>query len=417
MESDLAYHTINEGKLAKLHSILNVLRDKEDAGGSSDSPDASQEQDQQDQPRKPEFLRVFDKTDPADVSSMTLPSNRRRKRRNRLSKAVLRVLHEDSPDLSSDSGDNLDDGPLSSSLNKQSMAWIRSRRLESQGEGSGRPRSDSFQSIPKLRESLNAGNVSKVSTYAFDSPKRKSTPMLDVGERGNVSGDRSHVTSKGDPRHSYDGSKQNGETQLHYKVMDNRPQPDDDSPSQQDAKYASPVCKHYSVPVEVSLHRISIKDVDEPSKTDVGRTYSCGVQARQKKSVGHPSILPSHVLAEQDKPRPRSLGDMDMLGSDDELLLVRAPVPSRNRRSVVVSPGGVMEMSSLDFTSKGAGRSSLPVTSSYFAADGGEKQRLSYKGEVATRTWLKRISRADNMSKCHSLDDLLEAVPKKPIAK
>ena len=443
MESDLARHTINEAKLAKLHSILNVLRnDKED---SSDPDIVEPTENQEQAPKRPEFLRVFDT---ADANAQTLPSNhRRRKRKNKVSKAVLRVLHEDlaAGDLSSDSGDNLDDsGPSSSTLNRQSVEWLHSRQGKFEPQGSDvRPRSDSFQTIPKLRDSLNAGKVNKVTNYAFDSPKKRPLSR-DVGhvtgERGHVNGEngrvaneRGHGTSI-DLQHSDDTSGRDEDAQFHYTVMD------EDSPLQQDAKYASPVCKHYSVPVQISVHRISVKDVDEPLEIEPGRTMSFNVAPTRDADV-LASIRPSR-LSERDKPRSRSLGDMDLLGSDDEVLLVRAPVADHtptdggdHHRSDTKSPSSPMEMSSLDFTTRRVGdeRSSLPVDmhkrlSCYVGGaerrkernrlscfvDGAGKEGRRDSGDVATsrRSWLDRVNRNESMQKSRSLDNLIES-PKK----
>lgn len=400
MDMDLARHTINEAKLAKLHSILNVLRDAEDTS-SDHAVDALE-------PKRPDFLSVFDTGNTADTNAKTLPSShRKRKKRNRLSKAVLRVLHEDSADLSSDSGDNLDDDAPENTLNKKSMAWLQSRKLEPRGPD-GRPRSDSFQTIPKLRASLNAGKINKVSNYAFDdhSPKKRS-PLRDIGAQG-------HVTSTGVPRRGYNTSTRDDDTQFHYKVMDTRSQVEEDSPSQPDAKYASPVCKYYSVPVEISVHRISVKDVDEPPELEIGRALSFNVAAMRKE--GRVLASEQQNKTERDKPRSRSLGDVDLLGSDDEVLLVRAPVTSRSpagfyRRSTVISPGGAMEMTSLDFTSRGVGNGSSEPS--------GMMQRMSCfvggaepedKDDDVTGIWVRRN---ESIPKSKSLDDLLESEPKK----
>lgn len=425
MESDLARHTINEAKLAKLHSILNVLRDKEDLN----DPDLVDEPVESRDPKRPEFLRVFDAN---DTNAKTLPSNhRRKKRRNKVSKAVLRVLHEDlaAGDISSDSGDNLDDnGPP---LNRQSVAWLHSRNLEPQGPD-GRPRSDSFQTIPKLRESLNAGKISKVTSYAFDSPKKRPLSR-DVGhvsgERGHVTSQNGHVTGKGGHATSVnlqeggdDTSRRDEDTQLHYKVMD------EDSPSQLDSKYASPVCEHYSVPVQISVHRISVKNVDEePPEMEVGRAMSFNVamRPRRHKDVDVLASIHPSRLSERDKPRSRSLGEMDMLGSDDEVLFVRAPVAGHTPAGEGdhhnnASPSSPVEMSSLDFTSgRGAvnGKGSLPAHAhkrlSCFVG-GAERERERDRQATARRSWLDRVNRSDSIQKSKSLDNLMEVAPKKP---
>lgn len=71
MENDLARHTINEAKLAKLHSILDVLRE---SGEASDS-------DPEQQPKRPEFLSVFDTGGTAQLNTRTLPGRQKKKRK------------------------------------------------------------------------------------------------------------------------------------------------------------------------------------------------------------------------------------------------------------------------------------------------------------------------------------------------
>lgn len=399
VDTDLARHTINEAKLAKLHSILNVLREKED---SSDAEVSER------QPERPAFLSVFDAGNPADSYTKTLPNAvKKRKKRNRVSKAVLRVLREDSADLSSDSGDNLDDGPPSSTLNRRSMAWLLARKHD-KNSLDARPRSDSFQKIPRLRESLNAGKINTVSTYAFadHSPKKLlpsgGTHKLEQQSRASSEG-RSTV-----PRQSHMTS--------HYKVMDTRSQVEDDSPSQQDTKYSSPVCKYYSVPVEISVHRISVKDVDELPEIEIGRTKSFDVSMK-KTEAQELVTFQQRMLTQQDKPRSLSLGDAELLESDDEVLLVRTPVvnrspadsPAINRRSVAQVPTspGAKEVTSLDFTSAGLQRYSRSFVGTAGREDGNAN-------DVAQRwgSGKNRVQRNTSIPKSKSLDDLDDSRPK-----
>lgn len=401
VDMDLARHTINEAKLAKLHSIFNVLRETEDGGGSSDGEIIER------QPKRPEFLSVFDPDNGTD-STKTLPSSvRKRKKRNRLSKAVLRVLREDSADdLSSDSGDNLDDGPPPTTLNRRSIAWLQSRKQDHEHNNlDGRPKSDTFQAIPRLRESLNAGKINKVSTYAFDdrSPKmnRKTGQTHNLEQHSRMSSEGSNIV----PRH---------------KVVDTRSQAEEESPSQQDVKFSSPVCKHYSVPVEISVHRISVKDVDEPPEIEPSRTKSFDVSMKGKKAE-ELVIFQQKMLAPQTKPRSRSLGDADALESDDEVLLVRTPVtnlspaesPAMTRRSLVQVPNSPeekeLEVTSLDFTSAAIRRHSRS-----FVATAGRDDDDEIDG---TRTQPRRkkrnkVRRHSTILLSKSLDNLVETESK-----
>lgn len=385
VDMDLARHTINEAKLAKLHSILNVLRESEDR---SDAEVSEQ------RPKRPEFLSVFDPGNGTDDHTKTLPSGvKKRKKRSKLSKAVLRVLHEGSADLSSDSGDNLEDGPPSSTLNRQSEAWLQARKYD---HSDNRPRSDSFQAIPSLRQSLNAGRINKVSTYTFDehSPKKHPPP-------GHIHNLKHKVSSEG-------SSAVPGQSHVtsHYTVVDTRSQMEEDSPSQQDAIYSSPVCKHYSVPVEISVHRISVKDVDEPPEIEIGRAKSFDVGMKRKEAQ-ELLAFKQKMLTREDKPRSRSMGDAYLLESDDEVLLVRTPVANRspadspavNRRSVAHVPAspGAREVTSLDF-----GVCAQRHSRSFIGHAGRNE------GDDITQTW-ERVRRNVSFPKSKSLDDLSDS--------
>ena len=349
-QSSLARHTINEAKLAKLRSIVDVLRDT--AGDTDDTSDTDSVRptEQQDQ-TIPEFIKVFDTnrkpSDTADAKTI----KKRRKRSKPSKKAGLRALLENSPDISSDSGDNLDDdGPPSSSLNKTSMAWLQSRKMEAHS----RPLSDSFHTIPRLRESLNAGKMNRVSNYTFDnqSPEklRSQSVSTSADDYSSIATkpkaqDRSHVTSKG-------GDSCEGPSDIqHYKVMDNRSSnAEEDSPVQSDPKYPSPVCKYYSVPVEISLHRINIVDVDKLPEMEIARSRSFGT--KEGAGAKLPLQTDENTVTMGIHLRSRSLGELDNLESDDEVLVVRAPVASHKAPSA----GAPAVTSSLDSPYRSRGR-------------------------------------------------------------
>lgn len=440
-------HTINEAKLAKLHSILNVLRearqDTRDSGGA--------DSDAAEQSGRPEFLSIFD-AGSSDIkegkSSGKGESGRykKRKKRSKLAKAVLRVLREDSADVSSasDSGDNLDDGPPVSALNKQSMAWLRARKLDPNYGSGHRPRSDSFQTIPRLRESLNAGRVNKVSTYCFDDRSADKLRLQSNLPHNNNSAGLAHMARGEESRASKDVAPSQTQLtprdnmQLHYRVMDTKSLIEEDSPSYQDSKFSSPVCKHYSVPVEVSLHRISVKDVDKPLETEIARTKSFGVAYRHNKtdaSTGDDShFQPESGSLMLTKPRSRSLGDiLNDPKSEDEVLIVRTPVKNRTpnnspmsqRRPVAVVDVGVQpelgeeELSSLDFvvrTSGGVAAMRHAHSRSLVGSGDGDGRSASiadqpsWEGEGGGGNLGSNLGAT--LTKSRSLNNLVEAVPK-----
>ena len=486
---DLARHTINEAKLAKLHSILDVLRnDSEDAAAASSDTEPSAADRLSSRPR-PEFVSMFDagksetthskdkdhrqaKAEPLDAR--TLPS-RKKKRRSRLSKAMLRVLYEDPVDVSgsSDSGDNLDDDATPTPLNQQSLAWLKSRKLDPNSAFNNkgdRPRSDSFQSIPSLRESLNAGKRNAVSTYSFDdhlpdgANNTERTPRVcSLGHMTTRPADESRLVS--DVRTYVPSVHSDSDMQLHYTVVDTKSTEEDSPLSQQDVKFSSPTCKYYSVPVEVSLHRINVVDVDKPlEEGEVLRTKSFGGRHAASNSTAVQVERAKSALAAS-KARSKSLGNiMDNMESDDEVLIVRAPVaPSSSpmhssyahRGSTLGAPvppshrhsegrpeerpregegediiiggeePGEEEMSSLDFKAR------TKVASMCLRDEPGQTQRLqqppqSRQGRVCSfmgsesegansQRWehIGGIGTAKNgMMKCRSLDNLMDAVPK-----
>ncbi len=337
-ETSLTRHTINVAKLAKLRSIVDVLRDTAgdtDDASDTDSTGLTQHNKQLQQHHTvPEFVKVFDTTskstdmvDPADPKTI----KKRRKRTKPSKKLGLRALLENSPDVSSDSGDNLDDdGPPSSTFNKTSMAWLQSRKMEMKN----RPLSDSFHTIPRLRESLNAGKMNKVSNYSFDdhSPEKERSQSVSNADLSttatSLAHERSHVTSKDSDSERH---KTPSDIQVHYTVMDNRPNTEEDSPLLSDPKFSSPVCKYYSVPIEISLHRISVIDVDKPPEMEILRTKSFGTDVKRPKE-GSGVKVPVRTddsditMSNSIQFRSRSLGELDYLESDDEVLVVRAPV-------------------------------------------------------------------------------------------
>lgn len=475
--------TINEAKLAKLHSIMSVLRSSDDPSGKKVPPGNSSGGQSTKKEGKPAFVDIFDSVKRNTTYSS---STKKRRKKSKLSKAMLRVLHEDSPDVSSDSGDNLDeDPPTSSPLNKQSLAWLQSRKSDPYygSSSSDRPRSDSFQVIPKLRESLNAGKVSRVhvSTYTFDDPdlspencmsdEQEERHMTSRGIGGGdhvISVTHEYVRNHGTPTCDDDESHVTSEgsvVPLHYRVIDTKNQAEEAS---QDSRFLSPVSKHYSVPIEVSVHRINVVDVDKEEEVmDIGRSRSFDTTKSRragKRATGrkHDSVLSYSAAYEEEgitdaegsaisltKPRSKSLDDID-LKSDGEVLIIRTPISSANhsldnspnlqRRVVsgsgpaevkpVVRPasnlegGGSVETSSLDFKANRARALSVGV------GEEGEKQaRRQSRSFHSSRDDLVGadlpqglaqsweldhvgVGRGNSFPVSRSLDNLVDSVPK-----
>lgn len=399
----LTRHTINEAKLAKLNSIISVLRETVDDSSEGESQGGhhggGEGSNGGESPPIPEFTSIFrmDKKVEEEKKQPKENGKRRQKRRSRPPRTMLHALREDLADneLSSDSGDNHDDdtSPVDS-FNDQSMAWLASQKTNSGrgGDSWARPQSDSFQVIRKLRESLNAGGRNKISNYTFENP---------LGVQ--------RVAEKGVDMEDHKERKE----QMHYKLVDTKSQAEEDpsvvtsprpfsmpaysSPSE----VSSPDCKCYPVPVEVSIHRISVVDVDkereEQMKADVIRTRSVETKppvggheriGRRKpmgeripvkfgKTDNNENSILLRPPSGKRKTRSRSLGDMECLSSDEEVLLIRTPftgqlnIEAASRVPILseqnegtgskfetvnsqfpVSPGGPGAMSSLDYTTR-----------------------------------------------------------------
>ena len=346
-----------------------------------------------------------------------------------------------------------------------------------------RPRSDSFQTLLRLRESLNAGKRNKVTTYAFDDDRSP--------ERVKGQGVKGRPGSMGEVEGRVGGqSGEKGVQQRHYRVMDTKSPMDEESPlppssspvaggsGQQQGlappTFSSPTCKYYSVPVEISLHRINVVDVDKPvEEMEILRTMSCNVRRNDKadgsSGTGVGGLGTADVVRPEcgegnggggefacSKARSRSLGDMDDLESDDEVLLVRAPVvspahaaaamtpptsisssldsPLRQRSPVApVHPEGEgrplekeekkegEEMSSLDFKARTEASGGVAMVSKM-----DHQHRLTHTRSIILtsgegereRSWepVRRVGSgkggAGGMTLSRSLDNLVDAVPK-----
>ena len=450
---DMSRHTINEAKLAKLNGILNVLRDT----ANEDDTDTAE-------PQTPEFISVFE-TKESDGKEHV--HERKRRKKTKASKSMLDVLHEDTA-ISSDSGDNLNDDSEMvpyTPLNKQSLAWLEFQKQnpgygKDYGRGTGRrqrPRSDSFQTIPRLRESLNAGKLNKVFNYTFDD--QSSPNYLDQDSPDNVESSldrkqrtsehnkrpdhlttkeegQNHVTSKYNKHHDHVTSQEEknhtcSEENVHYKVMDTKCQVGEDEIDSPSTHSATSNC--YPVPVELSLHRINVMDVDKPKeeKPSALRTFSFDPRSslvdwnRGLASDKFQYPEGSDDTSLRMKPRSKSLDDVDEIKSNDEVLIVRAP---NNRMSfeskqnahgcftdknTVPSTGKATDneaISSLDYKV----RSSAPVQTNDDHSDNRYLLHYNYKEEEDDNmmTWHhdhERNNKTLSLSKCRSLDSLADA--------
>lgn len=494
VSKEMVTHTINEAKLAKLNSILNVLRgadnggegeEGDNGGASSDIDTCNQQAAAAARSSLPKFVSIFESEkfnsdDETSVGSSGSGPARRRKqqRRNKLSKAMLQVLESSAVDAecSSDSGDNLDNLQASDStdggssrrnkviLNQQSRAWLDESRR----------RSDSFQKIPKLRESLNAGKLNKVTNYSFDDSGNGGSAPYSRGSSGlshsnHMTHGKSHMTSVEELENEATAVEK---PQVHYKLVDTKDDRDskyddkDSPPSSLQSKFASPDCKCYPVPVEVSLHRISIIDVDNNTKEELWRTKSCDERNRTPKSSRRTLPQEEDISAiEGSKIRSKSLGDMEKLDFNEEVLVVKSPrlnrkltepalmiketvvpvavkhrsepfpaPPSEKRASLaperrvhlnekkVTVEEEEEEVSSLDFTKRP--KFQVPLrdverlkrrSKSFFTAsigsDDGALGRSWGSNDVGSWGSSTNCRKSASMSKCHSLDNIVDMVP------
>lgn len=382
-------HTINEAKLAKLNSIISVLRGSADSsdGGEGGGGKGGGSSGGELTPPLPEFTNIF-KTDKQLVENE--PENRgspqgsrqRQRKRNKLPRTVLHALREDLADSehSSDSSDyHDDDSSPSNSLNEQSTAWLAMQKRNGTGRINWvRPQSDSFY-IPRMKESLNAGRRNKVSNYTFDSPLE----VQRVAERTNeIESDEMEENEEG------------RQQQMHYKLLHIKSLPEEEEeermkdsslsrPFSMPADFSSSMKasspyhrKSYPVPVEVSVHHICVVDVDkekeELEKLDLIRSRSMNTRSpamgQEGTSVGGAMTMGERIpikfeKTEYDsddsskiwlrrpsprtKPRALSLGDMESLSSDEDVFLVRTPIrgqPQQQGSDIIhltpVSSGG-----------------------------------------------------------------------------
>jgi len=390
-------HTLNEAKLAKLSSIITVLRQSvgedtgEDTGGNiaaTAGNDAAAGRNQNKRESTPEFLKMFEeqgkegekvKDDHIQLENPPNDSDKKKaKRKSRPPRTMLKAVREDGANncRTSDSGEPGDTPPASENptLNQQSLEWLASRKMSS-GEDSN------LQQIPILRESLHGSRPNRVNHYMFESLSSETKRSLASEFKNRPFSESTEVTS---------GLHQ----QLHYKLVDTRVQGETEEKTYQEPHkkgvtvttlknaprplslpashtVSSPECKCYHVPVEVSVHRISVVDVDrqeEQAKADIARTRSVDTRppgAWSKKDGSSQAAMERSLLSSSQaagdemaagrfsggvmlrapvssgsirKSRSRSMGDVELLSSDEEVLLVRAPPRSELKEACLDTP-------------------------------------------------------------------------------
>lgn len=332
-----------KAQVTRLANILKVLKD------SAESDDAQSPDD------------VLDTIDNKEV------------KRNKL-QSIIRVLREDTVCSSSDSGDNLEDSNEStdgnhlcsitpiddgtfSTLDRRVRRRKQHRSTARDPVKSSRPKSDSFNVIPTLRGSLSGRGRSKVPTFSFLEEMQGSVQLSIQRE-----------SSTEDLDSMDDDERSDATFAEHYRLIDDGHSDNEREPCQPTQPPQQPVLiveesnllvdpclgglapplakpsDYTRYPVEVSLHRINVVDVD---REDMERES-------RRKAFTLPSTIKNHdrsIVMDLDlnttpevngskiiQGRSKSLGDMDDLESEEEIILVRSPM----------TPSGELDGGSID---------------------------------------------------------------------
>ncbi len=224
----------------------------------------------------------------------------------------------------------------------------RVRKKKQRSDQPSRPKSDSFNTIPSLRNSLSGSGKSKVPTYSFLEEMQVSVQLQTQRE-----------SSTEDINSLDDDERSDLSFAEHYRLIDEGQSDSEQEPppSIQAMEYGvdpcAPLqptvdmtatsskrsdCTYY--PVEVSLHRINVVDVDRERVEREKRRKAASLPSPAKKP-SRPLALSLATTMEMThaKARSRSLGDMDELESEEELIMVRSPM----------TPGGELDGGSRDF--------------------------------------------------------------------
>ena len=329
--------------------------------GDSSTSVENEEEDQAQVMKLSSILRVLKdsaESDEANSNDDTVDTDRRlTKKKNRL-QSILQVLRDDSaPQSGSDSGDNVEDSIEStdgarylsvaspddgtfSTLDRR-VRKRKQRNLAS--ENSSRPKSDSFDVIPDLRDSLHGNGKVKVPTFSF----------LEEQEKTSLRSKLQQMSSLDSVESMDDDEKSDATFAEHYKLVhesqsdsDQEPHPPTALPSltEEEASNLSPSASLPATmgserrsnftyyPVDVSVHRISIVDVDkEQQEREARRRNTISLTSPTKKQNKSLALDLAAMTEIKDtnsmlKSRSRSLGDMEALESEEELILVRSPM-------------------------------------------------------------------------------------------
>lgn len=231
----------------------------------------------------------------------------------------------------------------------------RVRKRKPPPDQPSRPKSDSFNTIPNFRNSLSGRGKSKVPTYSFLEEMQSSVQLqtqqesstedidsLDDDERSDLSfAEHYRLVDEGqsDSEHEPPPS-----AQTLTGVENNNIDPCASLlPTMDMATTSSKPSDYTYYPVEVSLHRINVVDVDRERIEKEKRRKTASLPSPAKKS-SRPLALNLATTMEisqaiSAKARSRSLGDMDELESEEELIMVHSPM----------TPGGELDSGSGDF--------------------------------------------------------------------
>ena len=335
MYSSIESEEETKAQMMRLASILKVLKDTAESEDAQSAGDALEAENQATKKNKLHSILQVLRDD-------TMPESKGDNTRDPIESTDGSHLH-----LPVSSTAPFDDGTFST-LDR------RVRKRKPRSDQPSRPKSDSFNTIPNLRNSLSGRGKSKVPTYSF-LEEMQSSVQLQTQQESSIE----DIDSMDDDERSDLSFAE------HYRLVDEGQSDSEQEPppSAQTLKgveynidpcasllptvdMATPSSKHSDCtcyPVEVSLHRINVVDVD---REEIERE-----KRRKTTSLPSPSKKPSRPLALNlaatmemsqalsAKARSKSLGDMDDLESEEELIMVRSPM----------TPGDELEGGSRDF--------------------------------------------------------------------
>lgn len=412
-----------KAQMMRLASILKVLKDTAESEDAQSAGEALEAENQATKKNKLHSILQVLRDD-------TMPESMEDNTRDPIESADGSHLH-----LPASSTAPFDDGTFST-LDRR----VRKRKLRS--DQPSRPKSDSFNTIPNLRNSLSGRGKSKVPTYSFLEEMQSSVQLQTQRE-----------SSVEDIDSLDDDERSDLSFAEHYRLVDEgqsdseqEPPPSAQTPKGPEynvdpcasllpnvdmatTSSKRPDCTYY--PVEVSLHRISVVDVDREETEQREKKRKTASLPSPAKKPSRPLALNLATTMEMSqalsaKARSKSLGDMDELESEEELIMVRSPM----------TPGGELDSGSGDFLDvvepfpragerierdeganhiqEEARRGSLTVSSLDFSEKPRPRQVSMLRISDKEETGEKSSKGEKNMSKWKSLDNLLTgSLPRK----